>query len=54
MKIIESTGTKIIAVERPFSGEVLFKLDIPDMQEIVLNLIEAGFSKIKGINTGPL
>ena len=53
-RLIESNGIRILSVRHFNSGEVLVKLDTADMREIVLCLIEAGFSWIKGINAGPL
>ena len=53
-KVIESNGIRILATKHFTSGEVLVKLNVADMREIVLRLIEAGFSRIKGINAGPL
>jgi len=50
--IIESTGVEILSVDYPSPGKVRFKLNVSDMRVIVLRLIEAGFSTIKGINAG--
>jgi hypothetical protein len=49
-KIIETNGVRIIETTYLSPSEVLIKIDAAEMREIVLYLIESGFSIIKGIN----
>ena len=49
-KLIETNGVRIIETRFLSPSEVLIKIDAAEMREIVLYLIESGFSIIKGIN----
>ncbi|MEW6265032.1 MAG: hypothetical protein AB1641_18305 [Thermodesulfobacteriota bacterium] len=49
-RIIELKGIRIIETKHLSPDYVLIKLDKADVREIILSLIEAGYSDIKGIN----
>ena len=55
IELIETVGVVILKIEILSSSEDKFKsallqLKTPDMRDIVLRLIEEGFTKIKGYN----
>ena len=49
-KIIENLGISIIEKKSISANEILVKLNVEDMRDIVLKLTENGFSNLKGIN----
>jgi len=49
-KIIEGLGVHIIDKKYLLPNLLLVKLDVMDMRNVVLKLIENGFSNIHGIN----
>jgi len=49
-KIIEDSGISIIKVKQLSSDCILLKLNVRDMRNLVLKLIENGFSNIRGVN----
>lgn len=49
-KIIEDLGIQIIETKYLSPNWLLIKLDVMDMRNVVLKLIENGFSNIQGVN----
>ena len=49
-KIIEDLGVSIVETKRLPCNWIWIKLDVKDIRDLVLKLIESGFSNVKGIN----
>ena len=49
-KLIEGLGVHIIDTKYLLPNLLLVKLDVSDMRNVVLKLLENGFSNIQGIN----
>lgn len=52
-KIIEDLEISIVETKRLPGNWIWVKLDVKDIRNLVLKLIESGFSNVKGINALP-